>query len=114
MNLVFMTILGLALVHGAPMFPREKVRLVLASTAADIDALQLCDQLGLNTFVKILKELNLTQKLETHDPYGQFALSDLITVTVTNITLTSKMGGNTFCSSQCPSQRSKMPELKEK
>ena len=66
-------LLGLfVLVHGAPFMveyllfePR-----VVAEPPPLVPVPELCKQLGLNTFVKLLNELNLTQLLETH-PSGE-------------------------------------------
>ena len=70
MHLTVIAMLGLALVHGAPTLLKASPASNEASSP-DLDALKLCEQLGLNSFVKIVKELNLTQKLEINDTIGK-------------------------------------------
>ena len=42
---------------------------------------------------------------------GSFTLSASVTVTITNVTLTGKMGMQPILPSQCPSKRSKVPPI---
>ena len=67
-------LLGLfILVHGAPFI--EETLLFEPQVDAEPPPLvpipELCKQLGLNTFVKLMNELNLTQLLETHPSGGK-------------------------------------------
>ena len=43
-----------------------------AEPQPEVTVAELCSRLGLNTFVKLLNELNLTQLLETHPKGEQF------------------------------------------
>ena len=75
--LILLTLL--AFVYGGP-FPGEEDGVLLFEPEADaepppeVTVAELCSRLGLNTFVKLLKELNLTQLLETHPIGGRLTV----------------------------------------
>ena len=75
--LILLTLL--AFVYGGP-FPGEEDEALLFKQEADtepppeVTVAELCSRLGLNTFVKLLNELNLTQLLETHPKGGRLTV----------------------------------------
>ena len=85
----------LAFVYGGA-FPGEgEDGALLLKPEADVEpqpevtVAELCSKLGLNTFVKLLNELNLTQLLETHPKGGRLTV---ILGTTTKLTLVAIIG----------------------
>ena len=66
-------------VYGEPFLGEEDGVLLFepeadAEPPAEVTVAELCSRLGLNTFVKLLNELNLTQLLETHPKGGRLTV----------------------------------------